>query len=407
VLFGAAPALRATRATVFRASPHIVRGDGGFMRRTLIALQVALSTVLLAGSLMFVGTIRNLEHQDVGFRADHSLLMPVLAERGYRPNLSAIVPELLGRAAGVPGVSSATVAVGGTLGAIGGARVQVDGSATRDRVNADWIGPDYLRTSGIALVAGRDFSRFDDARHQKVVIVNQTMARRYFGDASALGRHVTFNKDVYDIVGIAGDAKYSSLGETTPPFIYFPTLQTESGFNWLEVRTHETAPVDLATTLAALVHDVDHHLSAGSAMTLSERLDLKLGPEHVVANVSGLFGMVALVLLSIGIYGTVAYSVGQRTKEIAVRLALGARGGTIMWMVFRHVLGVVVGGLVAGAFGVVLLGRLVKPLLFGIAPADPGAIAGASLLLLCVAAVAAGLPARRAARLDPATALQE
>jgi predicted permease len=407
LLFGAVPAFRATRASSLRRSPHIVRGDGGLMRRVLIALQVALSTVLLAASLMFVATIRNLGHQDVGFRADHSLLISIAPDRGYRPNLAVTVPALLGRVSGVRGVSSASVALGGTLDAMGAVRAQVEGAPTREHFPADWVGPDYLRTAGIGVVAGRDFSRLDDDRHPKVVIINQTLARRYFGDAAASGKHVTFNNQRYEIVGVARDAKYFNLTESTPPFIYFPTLQTHSGFNWLEVRTDDAKPLDLAPAIGRLVHDTDPFLNAGPVTTLSDRIGRNLTSEHIVADVSGLFGTVALVLLSIGIYGSIAYSVGQRTKEIAIRLALGARRGTIMWMVFRHVLGVLAGGLAGGALGVVLLGRLVKPLLFGIAPADPGPIAGASLLLVCIAAIAAGLPARAAARLDPAVALQE
>jgi len=406
-LFGAAPAWRATRVASFRSSPHVIRGEGGHLRRAVIAAQVALSMVLLAGSLMFVGTIRNLLRQDPGFRTDHSLLVPVGSERGYRPNFSVLVPDLLDRVSRVPGVTSATVALGGTLDAMGGVRAQVEGTGTRDHLDADWVGPDYLRTAGMTIVAGRDFSRIDDAAHQKVVVVNETLARRYFGGEPALGRHVTFNKELYQIVGVARDAKYSSLGETTRAFIYFPTLQTRSGFNWLEVRTTEAKPLDLAATIAGLVHDADHRLRAGTATTLADRIDRTLGAERVVADVSGLLGTVALVLLSIGIYGTVAYSVGQRTKEIAVRLALGARRETIVWMIFRQVLVVLAAGLAAGTGGIVLVARLVRPLLFGIAPADPGAIVGASTLLLGVAAIAAALPARAAARLDPAATLQE
>jgi putative ABC transport system permease protein len=407
VLFGAAPAWRATRTPTLRGSPQIVRGEGGLMRRALIAMQVALSTVLLAGSLMFVATIRNLERRDVGFRVDHSLLIPIGAARGYRPNLGIVVPELLERVSEVRGVASATVALGGTLDAIGGVRAQVEGTSTNDRLAADWVGPGYLRTAGIGLVAGRDFSRLDDERHQKVVIVNEAMARHYFGDALAVGRHVTFNREPYEIIGVARDAKYFSLGETTPAFIYFPTLQTRSGFRWLEVRTTAARSLDLAFTIAAMVRELDPHLSAGAPTTVSDRIDRELGAEHVVADVSGLLGMLALVLLSIGIYGAVAYSVGQRTKEIAVRLALGARRGTIVWMVLGQVVSVLVTGLGAGALGVVFAGRLLKPLLFGIAPADPDAIAVASFLLVCVAVAAAGIPARAASRLDPAAALQE
>jgi len=407
VLFGAAPTWRVTRTATLHGSPHRVRGQGGLMRRALIAMQVALSTVLLAGSLMFVATIRNLERQDVGFRVDHSLLIPIGAERGYRSDPATLVPALLERVSEVPGVSSATVALGGTLDAIGGVRLQVEGTSTNDRVAADWVGPGYLRTAGIALAAGRDFSGLDDERRPKVVIVNQAMARRYFGDALAIGRHVTFNREAYQIVGVARNAKYFSLGETTSAFIYFPTLQTRSGFRWLEVNTNVERPLDLAFTIAATVREMDPHLTAGAPTTVSDRIDRQVGAEHVVAEVSGLLGVVALVLLSIGIYGAVAYSVGQRTKEIAVRIALGARPGSIVWMVLRQVASVLVTGLAAGGLGVVFAGRLLKPLLFGVAAADPEPIAVASFLLVCVAAAAAGIPARTASHLAPAAALQE
>jgi len=313
----------------------------------------------------------------------------------------------LDRASGVPGVESVSVAVGGTFDAIGGVRVQVEGSATRDRLNADWVGPDYFRTAAMTLVAGRDFSLADAERAQKVVIVNQTMAHRYFGDGEALGRRLTFNKDEYQIVGVARDAKYVNLRESTPPFVYFPTLQTQSGVNHLEVRTSGVDPLALAATIRSVIHDVDPRLSAGAAMTLSDRIDRKLGRERLVADLSGFFGTLTLVLLSIGIYGTLAYSVAQRTKEIGVRLALGAGRASIVWMVLQQIVGVVVVGAAAGAACVFVVGRLVTPLLFGLAPADPWTIGSASALLVGIGVLAGGLPARAASRLDPATVLRE
>jgi predicted permease len=408
IVFGLAPAWRATRNDAIQGSSRVVGHERVWgLRGALVAVQVALSLVLLAGSVMFVRTLRNLETQDVGFRADHVLLVPIAGERGYRPTVSTLIPQLLARVSNVPDVASASVAVGGTLSSIGGVRVQVDGAATKDRLAADWVGPNYMRTAGMTLLAGRDFSLADDERGQKVAIVNQTMARHYFGDGDALGRGLLFNKDEYTIVGVAKDAKYADLRETTPPFVYFPTLQTETGIGHLEIRTSSAAPLALAATIRPLVHDVDPHLSAGTAMTLSDQIDRKLGREHLVADLASFFGMLTLALLSVGVYGTLAYAVGQRTKEIGVRLALGARRTGIVWMVLGQIVGVVAVGVIVGAAGVLLVGRLVKPLLFGLAPTDPWTIAGASILLVSIAVIAGGLPARAASRLDPATVLRE
>ena len=222
ILFGLAPAWQAARGGAVQGSSRVVGHSRVWgLRGALIVVQVALSLVLLAGSVMFVRTLRNLESQDLGFRADHVLLVPIVSERGYRPTLSTLVPRLLERVSAVPGVASASMALGGTLNNIGGARVQVEGSAAQDRMSADWVGPDYVRTAGMTLVAGRDFALSDNEQGQKVVIVNQTMARKYFGDRDALGRRVVFNKNEFVIVGVTKDAKYRDLRETTPPFMTF------------------------------------------------------------------------------------------------------------------------------------------------------------------------------------------
>jgi predicted permease len=408
VLFGLAPAWRAAQGGAGRGSSRIVgrRGTWG-LRAALIVVQVALSLVLLAGSVMFVRTLRNLEAQDLGFRADHVLLVDLVADRGYRPELSTLIPSLLDRVSKVPGVASVSVAVGGTFDTMGGARVQVEGSSTRDRLNADWVGPGYVRTAGMTLLAGRDFSLADDGRGQKVVIVNQTMARRYFGDGDALGRRVTFNKDDYQIVGVVRDAKYFDLRESALPLVYFPTLQTQSGVTTLELRTSGVDPTVLSPTIRPLIHDVDPRLSAGEVTTLAARIDGKLGREHLVADLAGFFGTLTLGLLSIGVYGTLAYAVAQRTREIGVRLALGARRSGIVWMVLRQIVGVVVVGAVIGTAGALTLGRLVRPLLFGLPPIDLSTIGSALALLAGIAIVAGGFPARAAARLDPASVLRE
>jgi ABC-type lipoprotein release transport system permease subunit len=187
----------------------------------------------------------------------------------------------------------------------------------------------------------------------------------------------------------------------------FPTLQRQSGVNTLELRTSGADPLVLVATIRSVIHDVDPHLSAGTAMTMWDRIDHKLGREHLVADLAGFFGTLTLALLSVGVYGTLAYSVAQRTKEIGVRLALGASRTDIVWMVLRQIVGVVVSGALAGAAGVWVFGRLVTPLLFGVTPTDPWTIGSASVLLVGIALLAGGLPARAAARLDPATVLRE
>jgi predicted permease len=407
ILFSVAPTWRTVLGGANRESRIVGRERSWLLRGVLIAAQVAFSLVLLAGSVMFVRTLKNLETQDLGFRADHVLVVGLGAERGYHPVLSTFIPQLLDRVSSVAGVASVSTAVGGTLDNIGGVRAQVEGSSTRDRLSADWVGPDYLRTAGMTLLAGRDFSLADNEHGQKVVIVNQTMARRYFGSGEALGRHVTFNKDEYVIVGVAKDAKYANLRETTPSFVYFPTLQTQTGIGHIEIRTSAAVPLALAPMIRSLIHDIDPHLSAGAMMTLSDRIDQNLGRERLVADLAGWFGMLTLALLSVGVYGTVAYTVGQRTKEIGVRLALGARRTAVVWLVLRQIVGVVALGGLTGAAGVFVVGRLVKPLLFGVAPTDPWTISSAAILLGGIAVLAGGLPARAASRLDPATVLRE
>jgi predicted permease len=407
IVFSLAPAWRTVQGGANHGSRIVGRERSSLLRAVLIAAQVAFSLILLAGTVMFVRTLRNLETQDLGFRADHVLVVQLVAERGYHTTLSTFIPQLVQRVSEVAGVASVSTALGGTLDNIGGVRAQVEGAASGDRLSADWVGPDYLRTAGMTLIAGRDFSLADDERGQKVVIVNETLARRYFRSGEALGRHVTFNKDDYQIVGVAKDAKYVNLRETTPSFIYFSTLQTQSGVGHIEVRTSGGDPLALAPMIRSIIHDIDPHLRAGLMMTLSDRIDHKLGRERLVADLAGCFGMLTLALLSIGVYGTVAYTVGQRTKEIGVRLALGARRTAVVWMVLRQVVRVVALGVLVGAAGVSVVGRLVTPLLFGLAPTDPWTIGSAAALLVGIAVLAGGMPARAASRLDPATVLRE
>jgi predicted permease len=382
------------------------------MRDSLIVVQLALSLVLLAGCAMFIRTLSNLQNQDLGFQAKDVLLVQVVPERGYRPTLSTLVPRLLERAQAMPGVDIASVALGGTLAIAGGVTgLEVEGYTPRDpqdqRARADWVGPNYLRTAGIPLEAGRDFSLADHASAPRVAIVNQTFARFYFADGMAVGRRLTFNKNPYEIVGIARDAKYTELRETSRRLVYFSLLQGAAELSTLEVRTNGRDPSPIVAALRTAIQEMDPRLSVGEVMTLSARIDAKLNREHLVASLTTFFSGLTLLLVSIGIYGTLAYSTIRRTKEIAVRLALGSPRAGVLWLVLRGVLGRLAIGLLLGVAGVLASGPLVASMLFGLRPTDPGTITIAAMVLVSVALVASFLPALRASGMDPAAVLRD
>jgi len=308
-------------------------------------------------------------------------------------------------------VQSASVAVNGTLGFNGSGvnGLEIEGYAPRDqddqRARANWVGPRYFETLGIPIVQGREFSMNDTIGTAGVIIINQTMARHYFGDTSALGKRIRFNKKDYVVIGVARDAKYRELRESTPRMLYFAFLQSPGGVNNIEVRTL-TSPLAVADTLRKAVREVDPHLDASDLITLSDRIDQKLTPEYLVADITGFFSSLTVLLVCIGIYGTLAYAIAGRTNEIGIRIALGARRASVVLMVMRDVLWMLAAGLVVGILAVLAAGRLIASLLFGLKPNDAATIVFSATLLIIVALAAGYLPARRASRVDPVTALR-
>jgi predicted permease len=417
LIFGLAPALRATKSAalaslVERGRTVIAAGRRWSARDSFIAVQIGLSLVLVACGTMFVRTVRNLEMQDIGSRPERLLLASIVPDRGHRPELSVLVPRLVERVRALPGVESASVAAFGTLANQGGIYgIEVDGFTPTDqqdtRARVDYVGPDYLRTAGIPLVAGREFAWTDAGDSMPVAVVNETMARFYFGDVRAVGRRFRFNKTEFAIVGVARDAKYSELRETAPPrYVYFSALQRAPGVRSLEIRVSSGAAPTLAA-LRALVRDVDPRLMIPAVMPMSERISLKGGVERMVAALVAFFAVVTLLLAAIGIYGTIAYNAARRTKEIGLRLALGASRAGVIWLLIGAVGVQLAVGVVAGVAAVALGGRLVASLLFGVGPTDPLTIGMPVALLAAVALVAGSIPALRAARLDPARVLRE
>jgi len=417
MLFGLAPAIRSVRqagSSLVASGQRIVgRTRRWTTRDAFIVAQIALSLVLLTCSALFIRTLQNLEQQDLGFGLDSRVQVQIARERGYRPAIATLVPALLERTAAIPGVASASVALNGVLADSGSGvnGLKIEGYAPRDaqdaRARADWVGPDYFRTVGIRLLSGREFTLGDTTDAQKVAVVNETMARHYFGDGTAVGRRFTFNKAEYEIVGVARDAKYTDLREPPPRVIYFALLQTAGGVGVLEIRSSALDPLALAEPVRAAIREVDPHLAADEIATPSARMGRKLAREHMVADLATVFSGLTLLLVSIGVYGTLAYSAARRTREIGVRLALGSRRAAVVWIMMRDIVVRLAVGVVVGAIGVFAAGRLVSALLFGLRPDDVPTIAIAVTILGLVAFVAGAVPTIRASRLDPARVLRE
>jgi predicted permease len=414
-VFGLAPAIRTVRNAVGPAEPGhrvIVGGSRWRSRDVFIVAQLALSLILLAGGVMFGRTLRNLQNQDLGFKVDEVVLVEMAPARGYRPLLSALLPRLVERIQSIPGVTAATVVFNGPLGPGAGVYgLEVDGYTPRtpqdQRARADWVGPNYFAVTGIPLVIGRDFATTDNGSSQKVAIINETMARHYFGDRPALGRQFTFNKNRYEIVGIARNAKETDLRAVTPRVVYFPLLQGGGGPNALALRVAGLTPAALTAPIRAAVRDVDPRLTAVEIVTMSTRMHRTLIREHLLADLAGFFSALTLLLAAIGVYGTLAYTAARRTKEIGIRLALGSGRAAVMWMVLRAIVVRLAIGLVIGLSGIFATGRLIASLLFNVGPMDPVTLTLAMTTLTLVALAAGFLPALRASRLDPVAVLRQ
>ena len=417
VLFGLAPAVRAVRnaAIISPTDPghRVISGGGRWRTRDVfIVAQLALSLILLAVSAMFARTLSNLQNQDLGFQVDEVVMIEMAPDRAYRPVRSSLIPRLVERAQSIPGVTAASVVFNGPLGSGAGVYgLEIEGytpqSPQDQRARADWVGPNYFVVTGIPLVEGRDFSLSDSNTSQRVAIINQTMAQHYFGARPALGRSFTFNKQRYEIIGIARNAKDTDLRQVTPRVVYFALLQGGGGPNVLALRVAGVAPSTLTAPVRAAIREVDPRLTAGEIVTMSARMHRTLIQEHLLADLAGLFGGLTLVLAAIGVYGTLAYSAARRSKEIGIRLALGSRRAAVVWMVLRAIVVRLAIGLLLGLAGVVAAGRLIESMLFGLGPTDPATLALASTILILVALTAGYLPAFRASRLDPIAVLRE
>ena len=425
VLFGLAPAFRASRANLV---PALKEGTGagqgigsrdhsGSLGNGLIAVQVALSLVLIVGAGLFVQTLKNLRSVDLGFRSEGLLLFgidPSLNQyEGDR--LANLYRDLMTRLESTPGVVSATASsqrlitgwVSNGPARIPEAAALSDGSMP---VHYNFIGPRFFETMGIPVLLGRGPNTRDTVNAPRVAFVNESVVKTAFPDRSPLSATIyQWGSDLgYEIAGVVADAHYARVKQEPPPTIYIPYEQNPRGINSsLDFAVRTLGPPEaFVGSVRALVRELDPNLPLIDVQTQRHVINEQLAQERLFAGLSTAFGMLALTLACIGIYGVVAYSVARRTGEVGIRMALGARYGDIIWLALRRTMALVALGVACGVAGALALTRLISGTLFGVQPSDPATFAVAAVLLVLVALLAASLPARRAARIHPMEALR-
>jgi predicted permease len=421
ILFGSAPALRATRIDLSAALKE-GRGTASVARdrslsRALIVAQVALSLVLLIGAGLFLRTLVNLANVNTGFDKRHVLLFAIdPAAAGYKENsrLVNLYQGIEQRVSGRPGVEDASVsfftfnqgAWDGDIAVHGRQRLP----GTNNDVIFNVVGPRYFATMGVPRLLGRAFNQHDTASSPKVAVINETMARQFFPGSSPIGRRFGLGSDPkhnadIEVVGVVKDAKYMSLRERRWPAAYFPYTQNVQYYNDLEVRSSGN-PGAVISEVRNAVHEVDHDLPVTYDNTLAQQVDQSIASQTLIARLSAFFGLVAVFLACIGLYGLMSYAVIRRTNEIGIRMALGAGRSSVLSMVMRETLILVILGIAIGIPAALAAGRLASKLLFGLSPADPLSIVGAAALMIGFALAAGYLPARKASRVDPMVALR-
>ena len=444
VLFGLAPAFRGTSIGLSEAmkdgGPSGQAGSRFRLGKIFIAVQVALSVTLLVGAGLFIRTLRNLDRVDLGFQPEHVVIADIdptnLGYHGQR--LRTFYDDLLERARHIRGVRSAGLSLMTPMGEFAfSSSFSAEGYQPKpdEYVYANPVSSGFFTTLGIPVLLGRDFTDQDQpavtpadnflaaigrmgggfnesiASASKVCIINESLARRIFGDGNPIGRHISF-EDRYsagaglEIVGVVKDVHYAAVRHAdSAGVVYTPTWARGAEARWLGVRVAgDTAPVIAA--IRGAVRQMDPNVPVLKTRTMQEYVNATVQRERMIAYLSGFFGILALAMASVGLYGVMAYAVTQRTREVGIRMALGAQRGNVVRMIVRESLVPVLFGMGFGMFAALGLTKLVAGMLFGVAPRDPASILAAAVVMLGVALLASAIPARRASRIEPLDALR-
>jgi len=419
ILFGIAPAFRSARVNVAPTLKENATGatngsasNGGrrgLFGSSLVVVQVALSILVLVGAGLFLRTLVKLKSIDPGFETRNVLLFgidPTLAN--YTPErMQTLYTNLQTQLAALPGVTSVSYSSDSLLsGGLWAGDVYLNGQTAAGTPNMLGVGPDFFETMRLPLLTGKSFSRLDVESHRPVVIVNQAFVNQFFPGRNPLGSHVSTSENGakvdHEIIGVAADAKYESVRRKIQPTMYLPIHNTGAHF---ELRTGMNAAV-IAPSVRKIVDALDPNLPVFDVKTQTEAADQLLFGERLLARLSAIFGAIALLLACVGLYGLLSYEVTLRTREIGIRAALGAEQNDILGLVVSQGMRLAAIGAALGIGLAFALTRFLESILYGVGPGDPLTFASVVLLLAAVAAIACGIPARRASRVDPMVALR-
>lgn len=421
LLLGLIPAIRATQV-----APGAMMKVGGrgmtasrerfSLRRALLVAQVALSLVLVAGALLFSRSLGKLLTVETGFRQEGILIADIDFKRPYLPldRYPAIKDELFARMRTIPGVESVAFAHMIPLGRGGSLHVWMDGAGAQQKQRAIFsrVGPDYFKTLEIRLLAGREFDARDKVDAPKVGIVNEAFTRKFLNGANPLGQAfwiegIGDTPDTrYEIVGLVRDTKFGDLREEFRPIVYTsPTQAANAGPSGSVLIRSRLPQSETVTAVKRLMSEINPSMTV-DFRGFKPMIEATILRERLMATLSGFFGLLALLLACIGLYGILSYGVASRTSEIGIRMALGAKRRDVLWLVLREALLLVIAGMALGVPMIFAVTRLASTLLFGLTPTDPVSLLLAALLMLVVAMMASYLPARRAARVEPMLALR-
>jgi predicted permease len=416
LLAGIAPALHAVRGGVTPGLKEVRARGAGRLGRALVVAQLTISMVLLVGAALFIGSLIKLQTVERGFDPRGILVVTFRSTEVYPVDrIAAVKDALLERVRRMPGVRSASaVQVLPVAGSLWARTVQVEGYRFRDdesdAVSLNATAPDYFATMATPFISGRDFDTRDTAASARVAIVNDSFVRYFFRDGRAVGRRIACAGVPLEIVGVVRDAKYRSLRDPLDKTLYIPWTQRDgnpqpTSFNYV-VRAASGDPRGLVSELPRVAGEANAALRVRTARPYTAVIDESIGTERTMATLGGAFGALAMLVAALGMFGLLAFQVARRTNEIGLRMALGAGRGSLIALVLRDVAVMVACGAALGSAGAAMTTGLARSLLFGLTPTEPAVFAIAAAALALTALIAAWLPARRAANIDPLVALR-
>jgi predicted permease len=418
-LFGLAPALQATKVDLI----PVLKNEGGLgghrrsrFRNGLVVAQMSLSLLLLIAAGLIVRSLQQVQMIGPGFEVENRITMSVdLGLQGYdEARGREFYKQLISRVESLPGVRGASYIDSLPLNLdFKGSAIYAEGQQFTHATDLPivpygLVWPHYFETMGVPLLEGRDFTMLDDKDESRFVIVNETFARRFWPGQNPIGKRLSRggpDKPRFEVIGVVKDGKYWTLGEDPRPFVYFPMARAYDSTVSLVVHTG-VEPQSMINTIRREVERLDANLPLYDVKTMGEHMRFSLFPLRAGAWVAGGFALLALLLAGLGVYGVMSYAVSQRTREIGLRMALGARGGDVMRLVVRQGMWLALIGLLIGLAGALVLTRLMSSVLYGVSATDVVTFAGVTLLLGSVVLIACYIPARRAAKVDPIIAIR-